>query len=234
MKVCLDPGHAASTAGKRSFDGRILEFEFNRDVAERIRRILEQHGVEVTYSCDVDIEYDTPVSVRAYNANQAEADIFVSIHANAYGETWNSANGWEVFVCGRGGKAEKLAKEIEKESIPYLGIRNRGVKVGQFVVLTDTTMPAVLIEHGFYTNKEECELLTTNEFRQKCAVADAKGILNYFGIEYVDAENIPSKWAREAWEWAKSNKICDGTRPRDCVTREEAVVMLQRLMKAIG
>ena len=52
-------------------------------------------------------------------------------------------------------------------------------------------MPAVLIEHGFYTNKAECDKLKSAEFRKKCAIADAKGILNHLGIAWVDetAEN---------------------------------------------
>ncbi len=49
-------------------------------------------------------------------------------------------------------------------------------------------MPAVLIEHGFYTNKEECTKLKSIEFRKKCAIADAKGILNYLGIAWVEDE----------------------------------------------
>ena len=81
-------------------------------------------------------------------------------------------------------KAEKLAKCIQKHSIADLGLKDRGIKVQSFQVLRDTDMPAVLIEHGFYTNKEECEKLKTDSFRQKCAIADAKGILEHLGIKY--------------------------------------------------
>lgn len=45
-------------------------------------------------------------------------------------------------------------------------------------------MPAVLIEHAFYTNKTECDLLKSDSFREKCAIADAKGILAFLGIEW--------------------------------------------------
>lgn len=38
----------------------------------------------------------------------------------------------------------------------------------------------------------------------------------------------PNKWAAEAWEWAKAEKICDGSRPRYYTTREEVVTMLHR------
>ena len=41
--------------------------------------------------------------------------------------------------------------------------------------------------------------------------------------------NTPSKWAKEAWEWAKKEKLLDGTRPKDPITREELAVILQRM-----
>ena len=181
MKICLDAGHGISTAGKRSPDGSLLEYEFNRDVTLRLKKILEEHGVEVLLTAYDDV--DVPLESRCKYANANDADYFVSVHANAYGDGWNDANGWEIYVVAKGGKAEKLAECIRKHSVE-LGLKDRGVKVANFQVLRDTDMPAVLIEHGFYTNKEECAKLKTDEFRQKCAIADAKGILEFLNIEY--------------------------------------------------
>ncbi|MBC7340875.1 MAG: glucosaminidase domain-containing protein [Clostridia bacterium] len=70
-------------------------------------------------------------------------------------------------------------------------------------------MPAVLIEHGFYTNKEECELLKSGDFREKCAIADAKGILRWAGIPFVQAPvgtpilGSPQATVGQAKAWAK-------------------------------
>ena len=180
--VCLDAGHGKKTGGKRSFDGTFREYEFNRDVTSRLKKILEAHGVKVVLTCKDDA--DISLSRRAEIANNSDADIFVSIHANAHGTTWNSANGWEIYVCSMKGKAAQLAEKIRKHSIKDLGLKDRGVKTANFAVLINTLMPAVLIEHGFYTNKEECAKLKSDSFRQKCAVADAKGILEYLGITY--------------------------------------------------
>ena len=49
-----------------------------------------------------------------------------------------------------------------------------------FYVIKNTTMPAILIEHGFYTNKAECEKLKSSSFRSVLAQADATGIMNFF------------------------------------------------------
>lgn len=72
---------------------------------------------------------------------------------------------------------------IHKQLIPYLCLEDRGIKKEAFYVFKNTNMPAVLIEHGFYTNKKECELMKTVAFRQKCAEANVKEILKYLGVK---------------------------------------------------
>lgn len=197
MLVCIDAGHAKNTAGKRSFDGALLEYEFNRGVAKLLKYQLERHGVKTIYSCDLATDKDISLSERCRTANNAKADLFISIHANAYGTDWNSANGWEIFHHAKSTKGKQLAEAIRKTSIPYLGLRDRGIKTSDFTVLVKSAMPSVLIEHGFYTNIEECIKLKSAEFRQKCAIADAKGILNYSGIA----------WKEETAETSKNNDI---------------------------
>ena len=206
VKICLDAGHSAQTKGKRSPDSSLMEYEFNRDVMKRLKTILERHNVEVIETVIDDT--DVSLSARCSIANKNNVDYFISIHANADGNgyNWTSAKGWEIYIVGKGGKAEKLAKSIQ-ESSRELGLIDRGVKVANFQVLRDTNMPAVLIEHGFYTNKEECELLKTESFRQKCAEVDARGILSYLGISYIPSEEKTSeKPITEAWKVAEYQK----------------------------
>lgn len=50
------------------------------------------------------------------------------------------------------------------------------------------------------------------------------------GAEKVTDKNKPSKWAKEAWEWAKKEGYLDGTRPKDPITREEMVIVIKRLV----
>lgn len=226
MKICLDAGHGESTAGKRSFDGTFREYEFNRDVAQRLCSILKRHGLEVFYSCDLSLENDTPLSTRCKNSNNGKADLFVSIHANAYGTTWNDANGWEIYYCEGSTKGQKIAECIHDESVKMLGLKDRGVKAGKFTVLTDTNAPAVLIEHGFYTNKVEVEKLLSDDFREKCAIADAKGILKYLGVRYVDEVVLMPEWFEGI-----DLGITDGSNPKDFATREQVVTMIVRAMK---
>lgn len=173
----------------------MLEYEFNRDVVNRVKDILERHDVEVVLTC-TDTK-DLTLTRRCKIANEKKADYFISFHANAFyyedeeGNKiveYNNVSGWEIYIISKGGKAEQLAVKIHKYS-QELGLKDRGIKVDNFQVLRDTDMPAVLIEHGFYTNKEECEKLKSDSFRQRCAEADAKGILEQLEIEY-DGKDI--------------------------------------------
>ncbi|WP_213997260.1 N-acetylmuramoyl-L-alanine amidase [Tepidanaerobacter syntrophicus] len=225
MKICIDPGHGIETAGKRSFDGSLLEYEFNFDVAHRLKKYLELAGIKVVMTRDD--EHDVSLAERCRIANAAKADIFISIHANAFGTTWNGARGWEAYVWKKGAQAEKIAEAIRSESMPLLGLIDRGVKEADFYVLKNTTMPAVLIEHGFYTNKEECALLKTSNFREKCAVADAKGILKCAGKKFVESPKPISKADAIAPE-GKLYKVQVGA----FKDKDNAQAMLDKLKKA--
>lgn len=109
--------------------------------------------------------------------------MFVSIHANA--STSSSASGYGIFVFSKEEERYKLAKSVHQVAKDLLGvgtdIKDRGIKEANFYVLINTKMPAMLIEHEFYTNSEAVNKLKSDEFRQKCAEHIAKGVLNHLG-----------------------------------------------------
>ncbi len=180
LVVMLDPGHGESTAGKRSPCGSLREYEFNRAVAYRMKSLLEAEGIEVLLT--VEDDSDPSLADRCELANSSDADIFVSIHANASGNgrDWTSPNGWEVYHYPGSVLGNRLATAISQSNFPRLGIHNRGIKTANFYVIKNTYMPAVLIEHGFFTNIEEIELLKSDAWRDKVAQYNVEGILNFF------------------------------------------------------
>jgi N-acetylmuramoyl-L-alanine amidase len=121
-------------------------------------------------------------------ANESDADIFVSLHANAVGKSkWSDVTGWEIYVYRKGSFSEQLATAIHKRTIPASGLKDRGIKAERFYVIRNTNMPSVLIEHGFYTNKSEVEQLKSPAFREQLAIIDAQGILDFFGVNWIPA-----------------------------------------------
>lgn len=78
-----------------------------------------------------------------------------------------------------------LGGKVHEALVKACGRKNRGVKKSaDLYVLRATKMPAVLIEGGFMTNREEAKLLLSEEYRKQCAEGICKGVCSYFGVTY--------------------------------------------------
>lgn len=178
LKIIIDAGHGPDTPGKRSPDGQLREFEFNEAVAKRLKKNLQSKKVLCIFSHDMN--RDVPLNERITLANRMKADLFISIHANAFGTQWNEVNGIETFTClNARSVTQSIATLIHQEVIKSTGRKNRGIKQGNFAVLRETNMPAVLVECGFMTNKQEMKLLKEPMYQQRCADGISSGILKF-------------------------------------------------------
>ena len=185
-KVCLDPGHMKGIdAGAAA--NELNEEDLTLDICKRIKPLLEVNGIDVIMTRDgQSIAGVTSVSqslqARCLIANKAQANVLVSVHINAGGGT-----GAETYVFAKGGQADQAAQKVQQYLV-LCGLVNRGVKVNpSLYVLKNTAMPAILTECGFVDNMYDASLLKTEDFRQRLAVAHAKGICEYFGQIYQDA-----------------------------------------------
>ena len=179
MKFMLDAGHGYNTAGKRTIDG-MREYEFTRKVAAFARDMLTSYQNVTVYFAHSD-DRDVPLQERTNAANRLNVDTYVSIHANAYGSTWNEANGIETYVYTTNHQETyQLAQKVQNNMVSLTGLRSRGVKTANFHVLRETNMPAILVECGFMTNRNEASLMRTEDYQRKCAQA----IVNALAAQY--------------------------------------------------
>lgn len=196
MKIAIDDGHGMETTGKRTpafSDGSVMrENEFNRAVVAYLHDELIRNGFSVVLTAPEDT--DISLATRVQRANDAHADYFISVHANAFGNGWNDANGVESFVHAlNDAKTTGLARCVQHELVRETGLRDRGVKENPTLyVLRKTTMPAVLCECGFMTNVIEAKLLKSDAYRKKCAVAICRGICSYTGKVYQEGKSLVS------------------------------------------
>lgn len=196
-KVCLDPGHGVETPGKRSPDGTYREYEFAFDMAQRIKPILERHGVTVTLTRED--EHGVPLEKVVKIANAVkDLDLFVSLHSNAAGNgrDWAKARGLGVYAYLSSPASVAAAQCIlDRHKEAGVTLRNRGrPNDGTWLyVVARTVAPAVLIEHLFHDNREDVALLKDPDYREKLALADARGILDYLGIEYKEDVDMTKK-----------------------------------------
>ena len=175
--VIIDPGHGGPDPGAIGIGG-IRETDVVLEVSKIVEKLLSEKGVKVKLTRKNEIDLDLPPRVSF--ANNSNADIFVSIHANASRGKSRDINGLETFYY-RGYKGRLLAKRIQKQILRVSpGSPDRGVKQGRFYVIKNTRMPAVLVEIGFLTGRLDSRRLEKAAHRKRIAYAIAKGILEYF------------------------------------------------------
>lgn len=176
--IVIDPGHGGSQPGARGVTG-LLEKGVTLQVSQALYDLLKEAGAlpVMTREQDLYICLDSRVQLAEIKG----ADIFVSIHANASNNP--QVSGTETYYFrhkARGIESGYLASLVQDQLVRELGRRDRGVKHGNFLVIRETSMPAILVELAFLTNPEEESLLRDPDFLEKGAQAIFRGILQYF------------------------------------------------------
>ena len=214
-RIVIDPGHGGHDPGARN--GSLTEASVVLDVALRLERLLGQHpGVEVVLTRRDDTF--VPLEGRTAIANRENADLFLSIHANASARA--AARGVETYflnltndpdaerVAARENAASPLTMGQLSNIVETIALNNKidesrdfadmiqrslyaeleradgkvldlGVKQAPFMVLLGATMPSVLAEISFITNRDDAALLRTADHRQRIAEALYGGVLRY-------------------------------------------------------
>ena len=226
FRLVLDAGHGGWDLGTVGRKG-LMEKDLVLDIVGRLGKLVESRlGAEVIYTRQDDTYL--PLEKRTEIANLAQADMFVSVHANYSNDS--SARGAETYYTNTyssvrartpGTDADPTAPEninwtnvdirekvqqsrrfaiavqhalygMLASQIP--GMRNRGIKEASYVVLTGTSMPAVLAEVSFVSSPADEAKLQSSSYRQKIAEALYKGIAHYAATSHrVNIASAPSK-----------------------------------------
>lgn len=178
------------TTGTETDDG-YAEHAFNWDVAERLAKALRAKGAEVLLTRDGDDGVGPCITDRAAVANDADADVAVSIHADGGSSKGHGFHIMEpVLVKGHNDEivepSHQLAVAVrdayeEGTGLPpadYIGddgLNPRDDMGG----LNLTTVPKVMVECGNMRHKGDAEKLSDGDFRQRIADSIAKGLTTY-------------------------------------------------------
>lgn len=180
--IVIDPGHGGHDTGTQSISKpRYQEKSLNLITAQFVRDYLQQLGYQVFLTR----EKDRYVSLdkRAKLANERKPTLFVSIHYNAALSA--EAEGVEVFYYHskenkeRTIKSKQLAQAALKSILENTKAKSRGVKQGNYAVIRETNMPAILIEGGFVTNEKELQKLKDPIYLKQLAWGVVCGIEEY-------------------------------------------------------
>jgi len=192
MKLLLDAGHGGVawgqylTAGKRSpqVPPGIYEGEFNRQICWQLFLALRGAGVDCLILNPGLINISLSERIKYINRlNVLVPDLHVlSIHANASGNDWDEANGAVVFVSGNcSDESLALATILHNSVNKFSDIKMRYAEVlsRDFSILSVTNCPAVLLECGFMTNKNDTEILNSASGQSRIVYAIWDAIMTY-------------------------------------------------------
>ena len=179
MKLYLDAGHGGSDPG--AVGNGLKEKEVVLDLAIRIRRLLydyPQATVKLSRTTDV----TKSLRLRTNEANSWGADIFLSLHCNAFN---GRARGYEDFIYNnlpRGAATRDYQAILHEKVRRAIGIPDRGRKQANFHVLRESNMPAILTENGFIDHPEDAKLMKQAAWREKVAATHVDGLVEIFNL----------------------------------------------------
>ena len=196
MKILIDNGHGIETPGKRSPDGVLREYAWNRLIASRIVDRLLSLGLDAELL--VPEETDIPLPERCRRVNEwcrqlgKDNVLLISIHCNAagHGDRWYDATGWCAYTTRGNTRADALATSLYTAAQAHLpGHRLRTDYTDadpdlekDFYLLRHTSCPAVLTENLFMDNHKDCDFLLSKEGQQSLVDLHIDGIISYLGV----------------------------------------------------
>lgn len=173
--VAIDAGHGLFTAGKRCMKtldpNETREWLLNGSVADIVQEKLLEYECRVLRVDDTTGKKDIALSNRVKAANQAGADIYISIHHDA-GINGGSGGGTMVFYYSGAPDRPRQAQRLYDAVVGRTGLKgNRSQKVVKkgFYVVKNTKMPAFLIENGFMDSAVDVPIILSRKHAERTA-----------------------------------------------------------------
>jgi N-acetylmuramoyl-L-alanine amidase len=174
VSLVLDAGHGGSDPGAQRGDAQ--EKEMTLGIVNQLKKRLEANGAFITMTRSDDTFVSLEDRVKVTNLVMPKA--FVSVHINAL-ESTSDIKGIETYFQTE--QSRPLAEAIHNSLFTSLGVPNRGIRKARFYVINHTSVPAILAEVGYISNKDEREKLISSDYQGKVADALAQGVILYVG-----------------------------------------------------
>jgi N-acetylmuramoyl-L-alanine amidase len=197
-RIAIDAGHGGEDSGAISKSIKLKEKILTMDVCLRLEKLLKQRGYEVILTRASDCKI--PLNERSYIANNAGADLFISVHFNS--EQHDNATGIETFVLTPTAHPSTYQKAGEVLSEKFSGNKfddlntvlgyclqssfikttmaaDRGVKHSRFTVLRQLHCPGALVECGFLSNATDSKKIASASHRNRLAESIVEGIIKF-------------------------------------------------------
>ena len=190
-KVVIDPGHGGYDAGASGKLTGTPESKINLTISQFVKEFLEKENVNVTLTRNnneaLASKKKDDMKIRRSIMHDTGADLTVSIHMNMFRDT--SIYGPMVFYTIGDAPSKILADSILNSVCEKLDMRKRLTNPGDYYVIRNSSIPAVIIECGFLSNPEEEKKLCNNDYQKLMAKAISDGILIYINKYIVSSSD---------------------------------------------
>jgi N-acetylmuramoyl-L-alanine amidase len=239
-KVVIDPGHGGTDPGTVGING-LYEKTVNNSISYTLRDLLIENGYEVvmTRSKDRTLSLQERVAIAA----AADADLYVSVHANAHPSA--SIRGSMVLyhdaaypnpqypaspeMTALSPESKRLAHLVLSSMLEQVPNTNRGLVPSSAYVVRMGSVPSILVETAFLSNAQDAKLLASSAIRDKYALGIYNGIQQYMPPTFSD---VRKHWARESILRLHEQGIANGNEnkflPDHPLTRAELAALAQR------
>ncbi|MDD2774064.1 MAG: N-acetylmuramoyl-L-alanine amidase [Elusimicrobiales bacterium] len=200
LKIVLDPGHSPKYT--LPYDGAIgptgyFEFEANLAIAKAAERELSALGAEITFTRKGD--ENVPLVERPRIAWRARGDLFISLHNNALPDGANPLDGKRGYtIYFYQPHSLDFAAAMHRAYAKNSPFPDEGLTYGDYHVVRQTAMPAILVETAYMTLPEQDALLRDPAFLKKTADTLTDGVLSYIGASRPEPKKeTPKKSAKK-------------------------------------
>jgi N-acetylmuramoyl-L-alanine amidase len=237
----VDAGHGGKDSGAIGVNG-LQEKNVTLDIALKLKQILKGLGYEVILTREDDRYLS--LAERVDFANQQNADMFVSIHANSYRVAsskgtmvlyYDDAYPQQDYPASDAMRlltpySKQLAQNVLDSFLSTVGTANQGLVPGSIYVNRMGTIPSILVETAFLSNSQDAAILADDNTRTQMAQGIAQGIAAFKPPVFVDTVG---HWAREAILRMKDKGLVEGLQnryqPDRALTRAEFVTLMDRM-----
>jgi N-acetylmuramoyl-L-alanine amidase len=176
ITICLDPGHGPDPGAVGP--SRLEEKKINWMIADKVRDLLQDQGAKVVMTRS-NLESRISLDERVALARKKKCHLFISIHNNSASNGTNpydvSGTGTYYFMPA----SRELAACIQPELVKATGLADKGVSFGNFAVLRNPMMPAVLLEVAYIIIPEQEMMLMDEGFQKRVSEKITEGIKKF-------------------------------------------------------
>ena len=214
-KICIDAGHNYSRFDTGAEGNGIREQDVTFEIAQQVGELLVGVGFDVKLTRNNlkdnlgSKTMQSSCNARAEIANNFKADLFISVHCNAFYD--NEAHGTECHVYKVGNAASGLALKIVDSIVGKVGTTKRGTPLvanPKLIVLRETNMPAILVETAFISNFEDATKL--KDGNADFARAIATTVAEHYGVALAVGKEVSPVSNKYSYDDTVDNMVADG------------------------